>query len=211
MTPEDTNQAALQEPAGSGIAGLDKVLRGGFTRNRFYLVEGLPGSGKTTLALQFLLAGRDAGERCLYVTLAETEAELRAVATSHGWSLEGLELLEVLPPQEMLAADAHYTLFHPAEVELGRTAHVILDEVERLRPQRVVFDSLSELRLLAGDTLQYRRQVLGLKQFFAGRGARSSCSTMCRPTCRFRSIVHGVLSLEAKAEDSAASAGACGW
>ncbi len=202
MHSERSNPAAPPDNvAPSGISGLDLVLRGGFTRDRLYLIEGQPGTGKTTLALQFLLAGRDAGESCLYVTLSETEAELRAVAKSHGWSMEGIQILEVVPSIEVLSPEQHYTLFHPAEVELGATASAILKEVERINPQRVIFDSLSELRLLAGDPLHYRRQVLALKQFFAGRGCTTIVLDDASNDVQVQSLVHGVLTLEATAED----------
>lgn len=202
MSPDTSScNPAADTPASTGIAGLDVVLRGGLTRDRFYLVEGVPGTGKTTLALQFLLAGRDAGERVLYVTLSESEAELRAVALSHGWSLEGVQILEVIPSREILSPHQHYTLFHPAEVELGATADAILSEVERIAPQRVVFDSLSELRLLAGDVLKYRRQVLALKQFFVGRGCTAIVLDDSANDYQVQSIVHAVLTLESLAED----------
>ncbi|MEP7208511.1 MAG: ATPase domain-containing protein [Casimicrobiaceae bacterium] len=201
MSSEDPDFGRVLNPATTGIAGLDTVLRGGFTRERVYLVDGLPGNGKTTLALQFLLTGRDNGERCLYVTFSETETELRAVAHSHGWDLAGIDILEVVPAQEMLGAEQHYTLFHPAEVELSETANAILGEIDRKKPQRVIFDSLSELRLLAGDTLQYRRQVMGLKQFFAGRGCTVILLDDASSHIQVQSLMHGVLRLESTAED----------
>jgi circadian clock protein KaiC len=158
-------------PVSTGIEGLDTILGGGLTANRLYLVEGVPGAGKTTLALQFLLEGLRRGETVLYVTLSETEYELREVAASHGWSLDGVHIHELPPSGDQLDPDDQYTMFHPSEVELGRTTRRILDEVERLKPDRVVFDSLAELRLLAGAVLRFRRQVLALKQYFAGRGS----------------------------------------
>ena len=136
--------------------------------NRVYLVEGSPGTGKTTLALQFLLEGAQRGEPGLYVTLSETEEELRAVAASHRWSLDGIDLFE-LPGRRGPCADQEQTLFHPSEVELGETMKAILDKVKAVQPKRVVFDRLSEMRLLAQDPLRYRRQILALKQFFAGQ------------------------------------------
>ena len=155
--------------APTGISGLDAILGGGFTRNRFYLVEGMPGAGKTTLALQFLLHGAANGESVMYVALSETEEELRSVAHSHGWSLEGVDIREMVSPEQALDPQEQLTMFYPSEVELSETSRAILSEVERLRPTRVVFDSLSEFRLIAGQALQYRRQVLALKQYFAGQ------------------------------------------
>jgi circadian clock protein KaiC len=182
-----------------GVQGLDEILRGGLTPHRLYLVEGLPGTGKTTLALQFLLEGVRAGERVLYVTLSETEAELREVAESHGWSLEGVLVRDIAPSTRDLQPDEQYTMFHPSEVELGETTRAILEDVERHRPSRVVFDSLSEFRLLAGNPLRYRRQVLALKQFFVGR----KCTVLLlddlpnsQQDLQVRSIAHGVIHLE---------------
>jgi circadian clock protein KaiC len=153
----------------TGIPGLDQVLAGGLTANRLYVIEGLPGSGKTTLAMQFLLEGVRRGERVLCVTLSETEEELQAVARSHGWSLEGVRVCELTPTEDKLNPDLQYTVFHPSELELSETTRSILSEVDRLKPSRVVIDSLSELHLLAGTALRYRRQILALKQFFTGR------------------------------------------
>ena len=153
----------------TGVDGLDDILGGGLPRNRIHLVEGDPGTGKTTLSLQFLLEGVRLGESCLYVTLSETKEELIAVARSHGWSLDGLTICELTVPEESLKPESQYTLFHPSEVELGETTKTVLDEVERVQPARLVFDSLSEMRILARDALRFRRQVLALKQFFIGR------------------------------------------
>ena len=183
----------------TGIAGFDDIISGGFTRNRLYLVEGSPGSGKTTLALQYLLEGARLGERGLYITLSETSEELRAVAASHGWSLEGIDLVELIPSDNSLTPDAQYTMFHPSEVELAETTKAVLAEVERINPTRVVFDSLSEMRLLAQNSLRYRRQILALKQFFIGR----QCTVLLlddrtaeMTDLQLQSIVHGVISLE---------------
>src|SRR5262249_53249432 len=147
----------------TGVQGLDELLHGGLPKARLHLIEGEPGTGKTTLALQFLLDGRNQGERGLYVTLSETADELRAVAASHGWSLEGIDVYQLAP---MDRAGDEYTLYHPAEIELGDLTKAVLEHVANVKPTRVVFDSLSELRLLARDPLRYRRQILGLKEFF---------------------------------------------
>ena len=155
--------------ATTGVAGLDDILGGGLTPNRLYLLEGMPGSGKTTLAFQFLMEGARRGESVLYVTLSETQGEIRAVAESHGWSLEGIAIRELVPAEQSLEPGEQYTVFHPSEVELSETTKKILEDVEALKPSRIVFDSLSELRLLSGNPLRYRRQILALKQFFAGR------------------------------------------
>lgn len=183
----------------TGIAGLDEVLDGGFAPSRLYLIDGDPGSGKTTLGMQFLLEGVRAGERCLYVTLAETKVELEATARSHGWNLEGLDVLEVIPGDELLSPDHQITLFHPSEVELSETTRAIFSAVERLQPRRVVIDSLSELRLLSQSSLRYRRQILALKRYFIGSDCtvlllddRTSESDDRQPF----SIAHGVVTLE---------------
>ncbi|MDQ1079451.1 ATPase domain-containing protein [Pseudoroseomonas cervicalis] len=185
----------------TGIQGLDDVLSGGLAPNRLYLVEGMPGSGKTTLALQFLLAGRDAGERCLYVTLSETQEELDAVVASHGLSLERVDVFELGSADTPFSADREMTLLHPWEVELGETVKVITDQIERINPTRVVFDSLSEMRLLAQDPLRYRRQILALKQFFAGRRATvllldDQTGGGGQQDLQLHSICHGVVTLE---------------
>src|SRR5262245_54987643 len=165
MSTPQTNR----QKAATGISGLDDVLSGGFTPNRLYLCEGVPGSGKTTLALQFLVEGVRQGETVLYITLSESEEELRDVAGSHGLNLAGVSIRGLVTSESALNPDEQYTMFHPADVELSQTTRVIQDDVERLKPSRVVFDSLSELRLLAGNPLKYRRQILALKQYFSGR------------------------------------------
>jgi circadian clock protein KaiC len=189
---------SLFPKAGTGVEGLDDILGGGFPRDRLYLVEGGSGSGKTTLALQFLLEGARQGERGLYVTLSETEEELRGVAASHGWSLDGLTICDLAGSEESLKADAQYTVFHPSEVEFGETTQAVLDEVERVQPARVVLDSLSEVRLLARDPVRYRRQMLALKQFFIGR----QCTVLLlddrltESDLQLHCLTHGTLELE---------------
>ena len=184
---------------GAGVEGLDDVLGGGFPANRLYLVEGDPGAGKTTLAMQFLMEGARRGEPVLYVTLSETEEEMRAVARSHGWALDGVNIYELIPHEDTLRPESQYTIFHPAEIELGETIKAMLAEFERLGPRRVVIDSLSEMRLLAGEPLRYRRQVLALKRFFAGRGCTVLLlddRTTTENDLQVHSIAHGVVSLE---------------
>jgi circadian clock protein KaiC len=200
--------ASTANLAMTGIAGLDQVLGGGLTPSRLYLIEGTPGAGKTTLALQFLLEGARRGETVLYVTLSETTDELKGVAGSHGWNLDKIHMREMLPTPDSLQADEQYTMFHPSEVELGETTLRILAEVDRLRPTRIVFDSLSELRLLAGNSLRYRRQILALKQFFAGR----TCTvlllddmTSTDHDLQVQSIAHAVLRLEQTTSDYGAA------
>jgi circadian clock protein KaiC len=154
--------------AKTGIWGLDNVLSGGFSRGHLFLIEGAPGTGKTTMALQFLMAGARAGEKCLYITLSETEAELRSGAASHGWSLDdGIEIFELLPPESLLDSDQQQSLLYSSDLELGETTKQIFETVERTRPSRVVLDSLSEIRLLAQSSLRYRRQILAIKHYFA--------------------------------------------
>ena len=190
---------ALPAPIRTGVDGLDVILDGGLTPHRLYLIEGVPGSGKTTMALQFLRAGVEAGERVLYVTLSETERELREVAHAHGWSLEGIDVFELFPIGDQLDPESQYTMFHPSEVELGETTRRVLDEVERLKPDRVVFDSLAELRLLTGSMLRFRRQVLALKQHFAGKGTTVLMldeSQVSDQGLHVHTIVHGAIQLD---------------
>ncbi len=182
----------------TGIAGLDIVLAGGLPRDRLYLVEGTPGTGKTTLALQFLLEGQRLGECGMYVTLSETADELQASAATHGWSLDGLSILELVP-EAGLDSEQEQTLLHPAEFELGETTARILERVEQERPARLVIDSLSELRLLAQTPLRYRRQVLALKNRFTSR--RCTVLLLDDQTAEPRdlqlhSVAHGVIALE---------------
>lgn len=182
----------------TGIAGLDALLAGGFTADRMYLLEGYPGTGKTTLAIQFLLDGRDRGEAGLYITLSENARELESVARSHGWSLDGIEMFQ-LAQAASLKPEEQYTLYHPGEVELGETVKAVIDRIEALNPTRVVFDSLSELKLLARDPLRYRRQMLALKEYFTGR----ACTVLLLDDLsagggdlQLQSLSHGVLLLE---------------
>jgi len=158
--------------ARTGVPGLDDILLGGLATGRIFLLEGSPGTGKTTMALSFLLEGAKAGERGLYITLSETEQELRAGAQSHGWQLgEGIEIFEVVPPESVLDSDQQQSLLYSSDLELGETTKIIFDAVERTRAQRIVLDSLSEIRLLAQSSLRYRRQILALKHYFARHGS----------------------------------------
>lgn len=183
----------------TGIEGLDDILEGGFTPHRLYLISGNPGSGKTTMALRMLIHGVSAGEKALYVTLSETATEIRMASLSHGWDLEGLEVCELTATEDLLDHDSQYTMFHPSEVELTETTKSVLAEVERINPTLVVFDSLSEMRLLAQGSLRYRRQILALKHYFIGR----KCTVFLlddgtsEPTdMHLQSIAHGVINLE---------------
>src|SRR5215467_9749325 len=191
--------SSKESRARTGIEGLDDILHGGLVPNRLYLVEGAPGSGKTTLAFQFLLEGVRRGEATLHFTLSESDDEIRAMAASHGWSLDGVTIRELMPSEETLAEQQQYTVFHPSEVELSQTTQRILNEVERDRPARVVIDSLSELRLLSGDALRYRRQILALKQFFVGQRCTVLVLddlTSIERDLQVQSIAHGALMLE---------------
>jgi len=186
----------------TGIAGLDDVLIGGLRSGHLYLFDGDPGTGKTTLGLQFLLEGVRVGEPVLYITLSESERELREVARSHGWTLEGVNIFELLPLEETLKVEEQYTVLYPGEVELSETLKSILKRVEEVRPKRIVFDSLSELRLLAREQLRFRRQVLALKQYFAGRDCTVlflDDRTAGEDERDLQSIVHCVVRLESLA------------
>jgi circadian clock protein KaiC len=183
----------------SGIEGLDDILHGGFPHNCLYLITGQPGTGKTSLAMQFLLEGVAKGERCLYVTLSETRPEIEKVARSHGWNLAGLQIEELIPSERNLSADAQLTVFNPSEMELGETTEALIASVNKHRPQRLVIDSLSEVRLIAQNALRYRRQVLALKQFFGGH----ECTVLMlddrtggMEDDHLQSIAHGVVMLE---------------
>jgi circadian clock protein KaiC len=154
----------------TGVSGLDEVLGGGLPSQHMYLIEGESGAGKSTIGLQFLLAGRAAGESCLWITMSETERELNDTARAHGWSLDGIEVLTLFLAKEVLKAEERYTFFSPADVELNDTTRAILDTVERVTPSRVVFDPFTDIRYLAHDTLAYRRQILALRDFFSTHG-----------------------------------------
>lgn len=187
------------DSASTGIAGLDYILKGGLSKNRLYLVQGNPGTGKTTMGLQFLLEGEQKGEKGLYITLSESREELIAVGDSHGWNLENLNIYDLTVSGDTLKDDSRYTIFHPAEVELDETTKAVLTEVERINPERVVFDSLSEMRMLASDPLRFRRQILALKQYFIGR----KCTVLLlddrtgeTAQRQLESIAHGVINLE---------------
>jgi circadian clock protein KaiC len=197
--PTASSPQCIPAPVATGVAGLDDVLGGGFTPNRLYLIEGDPGSGKTTLALRYLLEGARHGEKGLYVTLSETREELEGVALSHGWSLNSFTVCELIPSEENLRPDTQPRMFHPSEVELGETTTAVLAEVEKTKPSRVVFDSLSEMRLLAQNPLRYRRQILALKQFFRGRNCTVlflDDRTSEANDLQLHSLAHGVISLE---------------
>ncbi|SEF76616.1 circadian clock protein KaiC [Bryocella elongata] len=190
----------------TGIEGLDDILNGGIPRGHLYLIEGDPGTGKTTLALQFLLEGARAGEKGIYVTLSESKIELEQVARSHGWDITPITIYEMIPSDEDLSPEAQYTVFHPSEVELADTITAILKQIEFVDPRRVVFDSLSEFRMLARDPLKYRRQILALKRYFAGR----NCTVLLLDDrtaegdsndLQLQSIAHGVIKMQSLERD----------
>lgn len=189
----------------TGIAGLDTILGGGLPGNRLYLVQGDPGVGKTTLALQFLLEGVRGHEKVLYIALSETRDEILAVAESHSWNLDDLEIFELSALEQQLAQTKQNTLFHPSELELSKTTKTLLDEIERVMPARLVLDSLSELRLLAENPLRYRRQILALKQFFAPLHCTAIMlddrAGLEAADLQVQSIAHGVISLEKRITD----------
>jgi circadian clock protein KaiC len=199
---DEAQQPARESLAATGIEGLDAILQGGFPRNHAYLVQGDPGAGKTTLSLQFLLEGARAGDVGLYITLAETKNELHAVGRSHGWSLDTIHIHEQLVREETLREQGETTIFHPAEIELGQTVRAILDEVDRVKPSRLVIDSLSEIRLLSQSSLLYRKQILALKQYFAKRGITVlflDDRTGDGNDLQLHSVPHGVVVLERRA------------
>jgi circadian clock protein KaiC len=186
-------------PVSSGSSELDYILRGGYAANRIHLVEGEPGSGKTTLGLQFLLEGVSKNERCLYITLSESRDELLHVATTHGWSLDGIEIFELVPPELSLDVEREQSIVYASDLELGETVQMVKEEVERVAPARIVFDSLSEIRLLSQGPLRFRRQVLALKHFFA----QHNCTvlflddlTQTVDDLSLHSLAHGVVRLD---------------
>tara|TARA_R110002049_G_scaffold4601_5_gene32189 strand:+ start:266201 stop:267727 length:1527 start_codon:yes stop_codon:yes gene_type:complete len=188
----------------TGIETLDEILHGGLFADRLYLIEGTPGTGKTTMAMQFLIEGREKGETGLYVTLSETKHELESIASSHGWTIEGIHIHELVDPTDSIESQAQYTMFEPSEIELGNTIEAVLEKVKKINPSRVVFDSLSEMRLLSQGALRYRRQILALKQFFVGRG----CTTLLLDDYaadsddqQLQSIAHGVIRVEQLVND----------
>lgn len=193
------NSPGSEADAATGIAGLDDILMGGLERDRVYLLEGSPGTGKTTAAMSFLRAGAALGETCLYITLSETEAELRSAALSHGWDLTGVDVFELTPPESLLDEQQQQSLLYSSDLELGETTRMIFEQVEAIRPRRVVIDSLSEIRLLAQSSLRYRRQVLALKHYFARHGATvlllDDLTTESLDKT-VHSVAHGVIRLE---------------
>ncbi|HEV2865590.1 MAG TPA: ATPase domain-containing protein [Allosphingosinicella sp.] len=194
----------LQEgmPVSTGSQALDYILRGGYAANRVHLLEGEPGSGKTTLGLQFLLEGQAKGEKCLYITLSESRDELIHVSGTHGWDLTGIELFELVPPELSLDQDREQSIVYASDLELGETVRLVMEEVQRVAPARIVFDSLSEIRLLAQGPLRFRRQVLALKHYFA----QHNCTvlflddlTQTTEDLSLHSLAHGVIRLEQQA------------
>lgn len=198
-------QESVTGKAKTGVVGLDDILSGGLTRRHVFLLEGAPGSGKTTIALHFLLEGQNAGERCLYITLSETEKELRDSALSHGMKIGAeVKIFELVPPESLLDAEQQQSLLYSSDLELGETTKLIFDAFERVKPHRVVIDSLSEIRLLAQGSLRYRRQILALKHFFSRSDATVLLlddMTSDASDKTVHSVVHGVVHLEQLAPD----------
>jgi circadian clock protein KaiC len=195
----------IEEKARTGVTGLDDILLGGLAFGRLFLLEGSPGTGKTTIALRFLIEGAERGERGLYITLSETADELRTAASSHGWTLkDSIEVFEVVPPESLLDGDQQQSLLYSSDLELGETTRLVFEAVERVKPQRVVLDSLSEIRLLAQSSLRYRRQILALKHYFARQGATvlllDDLTTEALDKT-VHSVAHGVIRLEELAPD----------
>jgi circadian clock protein KaiC len=195
----ENDLADISNKAALGVGGLDNITNGGLARGRLFLLEGSPGTGKTTIAMQFLVEGAAGGERALYITLSETEDELRASADSHGLSLEGVEIFELVPPESLLDEDQQQSLLYSSDLELGETTKRIFEAFEKVRPTRVVLDSLSEIRLLAQSSLRYRRQILALKHYFARSGATVLMLddlTSDANDQTMHSVAHGVIRLE---------------
>lgn len=197
--------ATKVDKAGLGVPGLDNILSGGLSTGHVYLLEGNPGTGKTTIALKFLLAGAELGEKGLYITLSETESELRAGASSHGWEIDGkIDIFELVPPESRLDPDMQQSLLYSSDLELGETTKLIFEAIAKSKPQRIVLDSLSEIRLLAQNSLRYRRQILAVKHFFSRHGATVlllddlTSDTLDKTV---HSVVHGVIRLEELAPD----------
>src|SRR5438128_1576544 len=194
-----------EDRAATGVEGLDEILAGGLRRGRVYLIEGSPGTGKTTIATQFLLAGAAAGDRGLYITLSETADELRESASSHGWKIEDpVGVYELVPPESLLDEEQQQSLLYSSDLELGETTKRIFAAIERVRPVRVVLDSLSEIRLLAQSSLRYRRQILALKHYFARQNATVLMLddlTTGIDDKTVHSVAHGVVMLEEMARD----------
>src|SRR6201996_3390896 len=195
----DSTKIVNSERMTTGISGLDDILGGGLPIGQMYLLEGTPGTGKTTLAMQFVMAGTQSGQSALYVTLSESKSELESTARSHGWNTVHLPIEEFIPEEASLSPEQQYTVFHPSEVELASTVQKLTQLIEDRKPKRLVIDSLSELRLLAADTMRYRRQLLALKQYFAGRDTtvlllddRSAEGS----DLQLQSIAHGVIRLD---------------
>jgi circadian clock protein KaiC len=199
MADPPSTEPAAPERISTGIPGLDDVLGGGFPKDHMYLVEGEAGAGKTTLGLHFLLEGRRRGERTLWITMSETERELRGTARSHGWSLDGIEILNLVVSEEVFKAEDKYSFFSPADVELNDTTKAVLDAVDRLKPTRVVFDPFSDIKLLARDTLRYRRQVLAFREYLAEKGCTvllmQESSRGSPGDVQAEALVHGYLTL----------------
>lgn len=194
-----TARAPRLKGISTGSEPLDHILAGGYAKGRVHLLEGRPGSGKTTLAMQFLMAARERGDVPLYITLSEGQEELREAAESHGWSLEGVNIYELIPPELSLDPSQEQSVIYSSDVELGETVQMVMAEIERVHPDCVVFDSLSDIRLLAGSGLRYRRQVLALKHFFARVGCTAVVIddlTEELDDANLHSIVHGVIRLE---------------